>query len=202
MADPAKYNVIFVLGGPGAGKGTQCAKIVKEFDFVHLSAGDLLRAERRDPESEYGEEIDEHIKNGSIVPVAITCSLLERGMKQAKEKDDKDYFLVDGFPRNRDNLDGWNAQMSERVNLLTVLLFSCGEDVCVNRCIKRGETSGREDDNLESLKKRIATYNESTKPVIEHYRELSLVSEVPADRSPEEVFEDVKVIIKKIISSS
>nr|XP_053628017.1 UMP-CMP kinase-like isoform X2 [Cherax quadricarinatus]XP_053628018.1 UMP-CMP kinase-like isoform X2 [Cherax quadricarinatus]XP_053628019.1 UMP-CMP kinase-like isoform X2 [Cherax quadricarinatus] len=76
-----KYNVAFVLGGPGAGKGTQCEKIVKEFGYVHLSAGDLLREERAKPGSEFGDMIEEHIKNGTIVPVEITCSLLERAMK-------------------------------------------------------------------------------------------------------------------------
>ncbi|KAK8374663.1 hypothetical protein O3P69_010124 [Scylla paramamosain] len=77
----AKYNVVFVLGGPGAGKGTQCAKIVEKFGYVHLSAGDLLREERAKSGSEYGELIDGHIKNGTIVPVEITCRLLERAMK-------------------------------------------------------------------------------------------------------------------------
>ncbi|CAF3642415.1 unnamed protein product [Rotaria sp. Silwood1] len=72
-----KPNVIFVLGGPGAGKGTQCARISETYDYVHLSAGELLREEAAKPDSTLGKEINEHIKNGSIVPVAITCKLLE-----------------------------------------------------------------------------------------------------------------------------
>ncbi|CAF1500679.1 unnamed protein product [Rotaria sp. Silwood1] len=72
-----KPNVIFVLGGPGAGKGTQCARIAETYDYVHLSAGELLREEAAKPDSTLGKEINEHIKNGSIVPVAITCKLLE-----------------------------------------------------------------------------------------------------------------------------
>ncbi|OWF46209.1 UMP-CMP kinase [Mizuhopecten yessoensis] len=129
MTEAAKYNVIFVLGGPGAGKGTQCDKIIRKFGYVHLSAGDLLRAERKDKQSELGEEIARHIEVGSIVPVAITCALLQREMKKAKENDNKDSFLIDGFPRNKDNLDGWNKEMSEKVNLKTVLFFNCPEDV-------------------------------------------------------------------------
>lgn len=72
-----KPNVIFVLGGPGAGKGTQCVRIVQNFGYVHLSAGDLLRAERARPGSKVGEEIEDHIRKGSIVPVEITCTLIE-----------------------------------------------------------------------------------------------------------------------------
>jgi hypothetical protein len=70
-------NVLFVLGGPGAGKGTQCTRLVQNFGYVHLSAGDLLRAERQRPGSKVGEEIEDHIRKGSIVPVEITCTLLE-----------------------------------------------------------------------------------------------------------------------------
>lgn len=69
----------FVLG---SGKGTQCAKIVDQFHYVHLSAGDLLRAERNRPESELAQMIEEYIKLGKIIPVAITCSLIERAMNE------------------------------------------------------------------------------------------------------------------------
>lgn len=187
----AKYNVIFVLGGPGAGKGTQCENIVREFGYVHLSAGDLLREERQRPGSQFGEEIDTHIKNGTIVPVQITCSLLKRAM----ESSGKDRFLIDGFPRNQDNLDGWNKEMSDVATVIRVLFFNCPEQVCVERCLSRGKTSGRTDDNEESLKKRIKTYNESTMLIIEHYRKLDLVSEINAGNSPDAVFEDVKKVL-------
>lgn len=78
----AKPNIIFVLGAPGSGKGTVCAQIVGTFGYVHLSAGDLLREERNRKGSEFGELIETYIKNGQIVPVEITCSLLENAMNQ------------------------------------------------------------------------------------------------------------------------
>lgn len=77
-----KPKVVFVLGAPGAGKGTQCSKIVDEFGYVHLSAGDLLREERQRPGSEFGELIEDCITNGKIVPVEVTCSLLENAMNK------------------------------------------------------------------------------------------------------------------------
>lgn len=190
------YNVVFVLGGPGAGKGTQCVKIVEKYGYVHLSAGDLLRAERSNSESKYGQLIDKHIKSGSIVPVAITCALLRKAM----ETSGKNNFLIDGFPRNKDNLDGWNQEMNDVADVKMVLVFNCSEDVCVNRCLERGKTSGRADDNVESLKKRIVTFNESTKPIIEHYQVLNLVQEIPAEKSPNEVFEDVQQVFDKLDS--
>ncbi|XP_042209845.1 UMP-CMP kinase 1-like isoform X2 [Homarus americanus] len=184
-----KYNIAFVLGGPGAGKGTQCSKIVEEFGYVHLSAGDLLREERAKLGSEFGELIEGHIKNGTIVPVEITCSLLERAMKDSK----KNEFLIDGFPRNQDNLEGWNKQMGDKVNLKFVLFFECPLNVCTQRCLDRGAAgSGRADDNMESLKKRFNTYMTATMPIIEHYESLDLVRKIDATQSPDEVFEEVK----------
>lgn len=122
MSTLKKPQVLFVLGGPGAGKGTVCQKIVKTYGYVHLSAGDLLREERAKPGSEYGELIETHIKNGTIVPVEITCSLLDRAMQESKSPHNK--FLIDGFPRNEDNLRGW-TQVQLSFTLLT------------NFCIKR-----------------------------------------------------------------
>ncbi|BES91588.1 Adenylate kinase [Nesidiocoris tenuis] len=191
----AKPKVVFVLGGPGAGKGTQCANIVKEFGFVHLSAGDLLREERNKQGTEYGELIETHIRNGTIVPVEITCALIERAMSQSgKEK-----FLIDGFPRNKNNLEGWQKNMESKVELLFVLFLSCSEDVCVQRCLKRGaEGSGRSDDNLESLQKRIQTYTNDTMPIIECYKEQNLVKTLDAGRSIDEVFSDIKDLFKGV----
>ncbi|KAJ8306214.1 hypothetical protein KUTeg_016759 [Tegillarca granosa] len=186
-----KYNVLFVLGGPGAGKGTQCEKIVKEFGYVHLSAGDLLREERSNPSSQYGEIIEGHIKNGTIVPVEITCALLLKAMAASE----KNKFLIDGFPRNKDNLEGWNRETHDKATVKGVLFFDCPEQECVQRCLKRGQTSGRSDDNEESLKKRISTYTNSTKPIIEHYRSQNLVMELNGAKSADEVFEDVRKVL-------
>jgi len=186
-------NVIFVLGGPGAGKGTQCTRIVEKFGYVHLSAGDLLRAERAAPASQFGELIEHHITNGTIVPVEITCSLIERAMNESEKSD----FLIDGFPRNEDNLQGWTKVMGEKVNLRGVLFFHCSQDVCTSRCLARGAAgSGRTDDNEESLRKRFVTYEEATMPIIRHFEKLNLVHQLDATKSTDEVFEDVEKVIK------
>lgn len=182
-------EVVFVLGAPGAGKGTQCSFISKQFGFVHLSAGDLLREERQRPGSEFGEMIEEKIRNGEIVPVEVTCSLLHKAM----QKSGKTRFLIDGFPRNKDNLDGWERVMSNKTKLLFVLFFECSRDLCTERCLGRGAAgSGRSDDNLESLQKRFNTYLNATMPIIEHYEQKGLVRRVNAESAPEVVFEDVK----------
>ena len=90
-------SVIFVLGGPGSGKGTQCANLVRDYGFNHLSAGDLLRAEQEREGSEFGKMIKEHIREGIIVPMEVTVQLLENAMTEViKGKGGKGRFLIDG----------------------------------------------------------------------------------------------------------
>lgn len=212
-----KPKVVFVLGAPGAGKGTQCEKIVKEFGYVHLSAGDLLRAERNRPGSELGGMIEDHIRQGKIVPVAVTCSLLENAMNECMAVGDsivfnvdacailiyshvfvfflqsdgnKNKFLIDGFPRNKDNLDGWTEQMDNKVILKFILFFDCTEAVCIDRCL--GRNSGRSDDNIDTLKSRFDVFYRDSMPIVEFYDRQNLVRNIDGIPSPELVFEEVK----------
>jgi UMP-CMP kinase len=141
-AAAAPLRVVFVLGGPGAGKGTQCGNLVEEFDFVHLSAGDLLREERANPSSQYGELISSYIKEGKIVPVEITVQLLLNAMN----KSGRSAFLIDGFPRNADNLSGWERVVGKQAQVLGCLYFDCPEAVMEARLLERGKTSGRTDE--------------------------------------------------------
>jgi len=184
----SKPIVVFVLGGPGSGKGTQCSNIVKNFHFVHLSAGDLLREEMNSG-SKHGEMIQTMIKNGEIVPSEVTVGLLWKAMQNSEKK----RFLIDGFPRNEENNSSWENQMSEKVDFRFILFFDCPEEVMQDRVLKRGESSGRTDDNLDSIKKRFNTYLNSTLPVVDAYEKQNRVVRVNADRSLETVWADVKL---------
>ncbi|XP_001374841.2 UMP-CMP kinase [Monodelphis domestica] len=193
-----KPVVVFVLGGPGAGKGTQCTRIVQKYGYTHLSAGDLLRNERNKPDSQYGELIEKYIREGEIVPVEITISLLKREMDKTMEANaQKNKFLIDGFPRNQDNLQGWNKTMDGKADVSFILFFDCDNEICIERCLERGKSSGRSDDNRESLGKRIQTYLQCTKPIIDLYEEMGKVRKVDASKSVEEVFGDVLKIFDK-----
>ncbi|CAM4607208.1 UMP-CMP kinase [Caretta caretta] len=193
-----KPLVVFVLGGPGAGKGTQCARIVEKYGYTHLSAGDLLRDERKRPGSQYGELIEKYIKEGAIVPVEITISLLKRAMDQTMAANVQKYkFLIDGFPRNEDNLQGWNKTMDGKADVSFVLFFDCDNEICIGRCLERGKSSGRSDDNRESLEKRLHTYLQSTKPIIDQYEKMGKVRKVDASKSVDEVFGKVVNIFDK-----
>ncbi|CAM9306757.1 unnamed protein product [Phaeothamnion confervicola] len=176
-------QVVFVLGGPGSGKGTQCERLSAEFGYTHLSAGELLRQERESGSPD-GKLIDEHIREGKIVPVALSLGLLRRAMAAAAGA----RFLVDGFPRNWDNVEGWDALMGPDADIACVLFLDCPETVLEARLLSRGKSSGRTDDNLESARKRFETYVKNTLPVVEHYERQGLVRRVDGDRGIDDVF--------------
>lgn len=172
--------------------------MAKKYGYTHLSAGELLRDERKNPDSQYGELIEKYIKDGKIVPVEITISLLRREMDQTMAANaQKNKFLIDGFPRNQDNLQGWNKTMDGKADVSFVLFFDCNNEICIERCLERGKSSGRSDDNRESLEKRIQTYLQSTKPIIDLYEEMGKVKKIDASKSVDEVFDEVVKIFDK-----
>ena len=189
-------QVIFVLGGPGAGKGTQCDKIIAQFpEFKFFSAGDLLREERKSG-SKTAEMINDRIKNGQIVPASITVGLLVAAMKSCP-KGSK--FLIDGFPRNLDNITTWNEDVGDSCKVEFVLFLECNEEIMIGRILERAKTSGRNDDNMETLRKRFKTYEAETRPIIEDFEKKGMVRTVSADRGIDVVYRDVEKLIQSVL---
>ena len=194
----AKPMVIFVLGGPGAGKGTMCAKLVEDYGFVHLSAGDLLRAERQRG-GKQADLINNYIKEGKIVPNEITCNLIKTAMETSTCKK----FLVDGYPRNADNRTGWDKMIGDSVDMVAVLYFDCPEHILVERIEERGRLAGenrRADDNAEAMVKRLKVYKEETGPVIDYYDHRGKTIRVNTGADREQVYAQVKRAIDPIIA--
>lgn len=187
---PAETFVVFVLGGPGAGKGTQCANLVRDYSFVHLSAGDLLRLERQREGSDYGELINHYIKEGLIVPMEITIALLYQAMKSSPNN----RFLIDGFPRQMDQAEKFEETVCKSQ---FVLFYDCPEEEMTKRLLERGKTSGRVDDNLESIKKRFETFRKTSYPVIESYQKENKVETVSSLDTIDSVYAKTRETIDK-----
>ena len=200
---PDEAAVVFVLGGPGAGKGTQCANLVRDYGFIHLSAGDLLREEQAREGSEYGEMIATYIREGKIVPQEVTIALLRNAMKHnivAKlEKegglalDEPCRFLIDGFPRQMDQALKFEEDVA--VSRFT-LFFECPEEIMLKRLLKRGETSGRTDDNVESIKKRFRTFIEASMPVVQYFDKAGKVVKIHCNQPVDQVYRQVKLVLE------
>ncbi|EEP82921.1 uridylate kinase [Uncinocarpus reesii 1704] len=191
-------SVVFVLGGPGSGKGTQSANLVRDYGFSHLSAGDLLRAEQNREGSKYGELIRHYIREGLIVPMEITVALLSNAMADILEERRAQNtlragvpsrFLIDGFPRKMDQAVFFEETV---VPSVATLFLSCPEEVMLNRLLKRGETSGRADDNIESIHKRFRVFIDQSMPVVEHYEKEGKVMTVSSVGTIDEVYSGVK----------
>ena len=178
---PDDVRIIFVLGGPGSGKGTQCERLIERYGVKHLSAGDLLRAEVSSG-SVVGEECQALMKEGKLVPTEGTLGLIRKAMAQAEQKT----FIIDGFPRAVDQGEAFEAAIKP---CEFVLFLDCPKETMQERLLKRGETSGRADDNLETIAKRFDTFMEVSMPVMDHFADkVHKVSSVPA---PDEVFVEV-----------
>eukprot|EP00277_Geminigera_cryophila_P019339 CAMPEP_0179438288 /NCGR_PEP_ID=MMETSP0799-20121207/22043_1 /TAXON_ID=46947 /ORGANISM="Geminigera cryophila, Strain CCMP2564" /LENGTH=430 /DNA_ID=CAMNT_0021219799 /DNA_START=575 /DNA_END=1867 /DNA_ORIENTATION=+ len=191
-----RARVVFILGGPGSGKGTQSALLSAKYGHTHLSAGDLLRAEcARD--TPLARDIQAAMVAGLIVPVEITCSLLQKCMAAHLAQSDaksETIFLVDGFPRNQDNLDGWKKVIGSAVPIAFVLHLVCPQHVMRERLLERGKSSGRVDDSLDSISKRMKVLEEETMPVIKELETLGLVRHCQGDQGAEEVFAEVEAV--------
>jgi len=189
MTSHTKPSVIFVLGGPGAGKGTQCARLVTEFGYVHLSAGDLLRIEMNSG-SKHGTMIAEMMNNGQIVPSEVTVGLLDKAMKESG----KSRFLIDGFPRNEENNNSWEKEMKGKAEVQTVLVVDCPENIMMDRLIKRA----RGDDKVDTIMKRFQTFKSQTQPVIAYYAQQNKVLRVNGDQSEDVVWAEVRAAVEKL----
>ncbi|XP_064616730.1 adenylate kinase isoenzyme 1-like [Liolophura sinensis] len=179
-------QVVFVLGGPGSGKGTQCSKIVEKYGFCHLSSGDLLRAEVASG-SERGQRLNEIMEKGDLVPLDIVLDLIKESM--IKNLSETKCFLLDGYPRE---LEQGQRFENEIVPCTSVLLFDAPDETMKSRLLERGKTSGRVDDNEETIEKRLQTFHNITQPVIDYYDKQNKLTKISADGPSDEIFKQVE----------
>lgn len=184
MAAPP--TVFFVLGGPGSGKGTNCQRLVDEFGFTHLSAGDLLREEGK-KDSELGLKITEILKAGQIVPSEVTVALLTNAIRDAPNPAG---FLIDGFPRKADQ-----AIMFEEgvAKAKSILYFDCSEETMENRLLGRASgAAARDDDNIETIRRRFRVNVEQCMPVVDSYRKEGRCITIDANGEKDAVYATVR----------
>jgi UMP-CMP kinase len=186
-----KPNVVFILGGPGSGKGTMCELAETQLGWVHLSAGDLLRKERQKGGA-MANTIEEFITAGKIVQSEITVTLLKNAMEMSTRTTGKNNFLIDGFPRSQENLEGWFEIFGRDVELPKMLYFECPYDVLEKRILGRAKYSGRSDDNLESIKLRFDTLKAETLPTVEVFRSKDKCVDVDASQDRSAVYAVLK----------
>ena len=175
-------NVVFVLGGPGAGKGTMCELAESQLGWTHLSAGALCRAEIEagGPNSAI---IDELLKDGQLAPSEIVVTLLKDAMEHITRTTGRTNFLLDGFPRSLANMEAWYETFGRNSQLPKMLYLECPYDVLEQRILGRAKYTGRSDDNVDSLKLRFETFKAETLPTVELFRKEGKCIDI--DTSPD-----------------
>ena len=186
----SKPQVIFVMGGPGAGKGTQCAKLVKELGFATFSTGDLLRGVVKEQKAEGWEQLAADMKEGKLISSERVLFYL----KDAIMKSDNKKILVDGYPRNQENMDVWEKVMKDVVEVKAALFFDCPAEEMKKRILGRGE--GRADDNEKTILKRIDVFDKETRPLAPIFEKQGILIRIDCNRTIDQIFEDIK---KKLI---
>ena len=157
---------LVIFGAPGSGKGTQSEILIEQYGLDHISTGDILRGEIK-AGSELGKAAKGYIDAGQLVPDGLIIDMIEKVLGERKPKKGS---ILDGFPRTvaqAEALDALFAKLGTRVH--AVLDLQVEEAELIDRLLKRGQESGRSDDNLETIQKRLGVYHAQTAPIAAHY---------------------------------
>ncbi len=186
---------IILCGAPGSGKGTQSDFIVKKYGLQHLSTGDVLRAEIKSG-SELGKELDAIISKGNLVPDQKMIDLIENFIANLP-KDSKG-VIFDGFPRTVEQAEAL-TELLKKYHLEAVMLdMFVEEKELIERLLNRGKTSGRADDNIDTIKQRLQVYNSVTKPVATYYLHQGNYFAINGNHTMEDVFAQIENILQRI----
>lgn len=186
---------IVIFGAPGSGKGTQSARIVEKYGVSHISTGDVLRAEIKKG-SELGKVAKGYIDQGQLLPDALIIDILASVLDSLK---DSRGVIFDGFPRTIPQAEALKKMLSERGQDVSVMLdLDVPEDELIDRLIKRGQESGRADDNLETIKKRLTVYSEQTSPLKDFYKAEGKYQHINGVGSMDAIFDEIAAVISKL----
>ena len=187
---------ILLMGPPGAGKGTQAARLIEKYGIPQISTGDMFRAAIKN-ETPLGVEAKKYIDAGQLVPDSVTVGIV----RDRLVKDDcKSGFILDGFPRTTAQAVSLDAILKELgISLDAVLNLNVPTEELVKRISERAVLENRADDNPETVQKRLAVYDESTKPLIDYYRNSGLYEEINGLQDVDAVFADIIKALEKII---
>ena len=205
---------IVLLGAPGAGKGTQAAKLVEKYGFAHISTGDILRAAVKN-QTPLGIKAKTYMDAGDLVPDDLVIDLVK---ERLQDKDTEKGFILDGFPRTSTQAVALDSELSKLDRPLTAaLLVDVDKEVIIKRLTSRrmcrecgfigtdadatcpkcdGEMYQRDDDNEATVRNRLDVYENSTAPLIDYYRGCDLLVEIDGDRDPEEVLASIEEALK------
>lgn len=186
---------IVIFGAPGSGKGTQSERIIAKYGLNHISTGDVLRAEIKNG-TELGKVAKGYIDQGQLLPDALIIDILASVLDSFKESKG---VIFDGFPRTIPQAEALKKMLNERGQDVSVMLdLDVPEAELIERLIKRGQESGRADDNMETIKKRLVVYNEQTSPLKYYYKTEGKYQHINGVGTMDAIFAEIASAIDKL----
>lgn len=180
------FNIV-IFGAPGSGKGTQSEKLIDKYGFYHISTGDVLRDQiaRKTPD---GILADSYISKGHLIPDDLMVKILGNVLDANKDNTAAG-IVFDGFPRTVKQAEALRQMLDERGSEIhAVIGLEVDEDEIVKRLLNRGKTSGRSDDNLETIKERLNVYHNETSPLKEFYTNAGRYHSIEGTGTVDEIF--------------
>ncbi|MBK9454759.1 MAG: adenylate kinase [Chitinophagales bacterium] len=192
---------LILFGPPGSGKGTQAEKLKAHFNLLHISTGDLLRAEIAGG-TQLGLAAKQFMDEGKLVPDEVVIGMLGGAVEEAKSKG-KQGIIFDGFPRTSAQAQALDNMLLEKgTSVSCVLSLVVDEEELTQRILKRGLTSGRSDDNdVETIRKRVQEYRTKTEPVAGYYKNQDLLIEIEGVGTIDTIFDALMQAVNSVSSN-
>lgn len=185
---------IVLLGGPGAGKGTQAAKLKQHYEIPHVSTGEILR-EARSSGTDLGKKAAEYMDTGKLLPDDIILGIVDERLGMPVMENG---FIFDGFPRTIPQAEGLDELLEARGSALdAVVSIDVPDEVVVERLLKRAEIEGRADDNRETIEERLSVYYKQTEPLKAYYEARGILKSVDGLGTVEEILDRIKTVLGK-----
>lgn len=180
---------LILFGPPGSGKGTQAERLISKYNLCHISTGDMFRYELSH-NTELGQLARSYMDKGQLVPDSVTIAMLR---KRVEDNPHVKGFIFDGFPRTTPQAEALDELLTEAGETISGLIeLSVDEDEIVKRVLLRGKSSGRADDNDESIiRKRINVYRSETTPVADYYAQFGKSHKIQGVGSIDDIFNNL-----------
>ncbi|AUR48525.1 adenylate kinase [Porphyromonas gingivalis TDC60] len=185
---------VLIFGAPGSGKGTQSEELIRRYGFRHISTGELLRAEIK-AQTELGQAAAGYINEGHLVPDSLIVDMMEKLISSLV---DTEGIIFDGFPRTIPQAEAMETMLAHHGWKVDIVLnLQVPEEMLIERLLNRGKISGRSDDNIETIRKRLDVYANETAPLVDFFTRKNVLHNVVGTGTIEEIALRIAPIVDK-----